>query len=354
MFESMEHITPRLLLSLAPMAGYTNLAFRVLVRQIGGVDFTTTELVNARSLIEGDRKAIQLISLSQEDRPCAIQLFGNKPAEMGEAARIAEASGAACIDINMGCPARKVVNNGGGSALLATPELALQVASQVVQSVNIPVTVKMRLGFDPEHIVAPELGHAFQEIGIQAITIHGRTRSQGFSGGISLVGIRSVVEAAPRIPVFGNGDITTAENAAIMLQETGCKGVAIGRGAFYNPWIFQQIRQESSGKGSFPGADFEMRMGFMRRHLLGMIEVYGEALACSQFRKIAPFYTRRMGPSREINREFCQCNTYAQFQEIMECYRARRQYYLDENGNLKSRYQPVAVHSSLDERTKTD
>lgn len=325
------------------MAGYTNLPFRVLIRKIApGVDRTVTELVNARSLIETNREALKLVATSPEDQPCSIQLFGNVVAEMAEAARILEGRGALAVNINMGCPAPKVFKNGGGSALLAHPAEARALAQAVVQAVKIPVTVKMRLGVEEGERVAPELAYAFQESGVQCVTIHGRTRVQGFSGSVDVEGIAAVVAAAPRIPVLANGDVTTLENARWLLQKTGAAGLSIGRGALFNPWIFKEIRQ-----GIPHPPSFEERLDFMTQHLQAMVELYGETPACSQFRKITPFYTRRMGPSREVNRRLCQCTSLALFQEIMEQYRQERGRFLDETGQLKESYQPVPVHSSL-------
>ena len=171
------------------MAGYTNLPFRELIREkAGGLDWTVTELVNARSLMERRDEALKLSKTTVKDSPCFVQLFSGIIRETAEAARIVEAQGAAGVDINMGCPAPKVIKSGGGSALLADPEHAIRLVEAVVQAVKIPVTVKTRLGMTPDQIVAPKLAYAFQELGVQAVTIHGRTRSQGFSGNVDLDG----------------------------------------------------------------------------------------------------------------------------------------------------------------------
>ena len=327
------------------MAGYTNLPFRTLIRMIApGVDYTVTELINARSLIEKNPEALRLIALSEEDTPCGVQLFGNVIQEMAEAARIAEIHGASFIDINMGCPAPKIFKNGGGSALLAQPELALRLVDAVVHAVKIPVTVKMRLGVELDNLIAPRLANKFQETGIQSITVHGRYRSQGFSGDISLDGIAAVVQAASKISVFANGDVTTLENARLMLERTGASGLSIGRGALYNPWIFKEIKENSAINPSF-----QDRLEFMIRNLEILCELCGEKSACCQFRKIAPFYTRRMGPSREVNRQISQCTSLAQFHQIVEQYSKERLRFLDDTGELKHSYQPRPVHSTLDQ-----
>src|SRR5687768_16096556 len=226
-------------LFLSPLAGYTNLPFRLTIREIGGLDLATTDLVNARSLLEKNPKAFKLIETSPEDRPLAVQLFGSVPEEMRDAALYLESIGISSVDINMGCPVRKVCRVGGGSAMMTELDKTAALVKGMIEAVKIPVTAKMRLGWDDQNLTAPDLARALEGVGIAAIFVHGRTREQGFSGTINLQGIRSVVEAVPHTPVIGNGDVTTPEAAKKMLDETGCAGVSVGRGAFYNPWIFQ-------------------------------------------------------------------------------------------------------------------
>src|SRR6266852_3530429 len=225
-------------LFLSPLAGYTNLPFRLTVRAVGGLDLATTDLVNARSLLEKNPKALKLIQTSAADSPLAVQLFGSVPEEMRDAALYLESLGIASVDINMGCPVRKVCRVGGGSAMMTELDKTAKLVKGMVDALKIPVTAKMRLGWDDENITAPDLARALENVGVAAIFIHGRTREQGFSGTINLKGIRSVVEAVRTIPVIGNGDVTTPEAAKMMFEDTGCAGVSIGRGAFYNPWIF--------------------------------------------------------------------------------------------------------------------
>lgn len=229
-------------LFLSPLAGYTNLPFRLVVREIGGVGLATTDLVNARSLIENNAKALKLIETTAADQPLAVQLFGAVPEEMRDAAVLLQSRGVAAVDVNMGCPVRKVCRIGGGSAMMTEHAKTAQLVKGMVECVKIPVTAKMRLGWDDENHTAPELARALEDVGVAAVFIHGRTRQQGFSGRVNLAGIQAVVQAVRRIPVIGNGDITTPEAAELMLRETGCAGVSIGRGAFYNPWIFQHTR----------------------------------------------------------------------------------------------------------------
>src|SRR5579863_7019313 len=230
-------------LFLSPLAGYTNLPFRLAVREIGGLDLATTDLVNARSLLEKNRKALKLIETCAADSPLAVQLFGSVPEEMRDAAVRLESVGIASIDINMGCPVRKVCRVGGGSAMMTELAKTSALVKGMVDAVKIPVTAKMRLGWDDDNLTAPDLARALEDAGVAAIFVHGRTREQGFSGTVKLHGIRAVVEAVKTIPVIGNGDVTTPEAAKMMFEETGCAGVSIGRGAFYNPWIFLHARQ---------------------------------------------------------------------------------------------------------------
>src|SRR5712671_3322319 len=225
-------------LFLSPLAGYTNLPFRLAVREVGGVGLATTDLVNARSLLEKNHKAFKLIETSPADRPLAVQLFGSVPGEMRDAALFLESQGIASVDINMGCPVRKVCRVGGGSAMMTELDKTAELVKGMVDAVRIPITAKMRLGWDDQNLTAPELARTLEGVGVAAIFVHGRTREQGFGGQVNLAGIRAVVEAVKSIPVIGNGDVTTAQAARLMLQETGAAGVSIGRGAFYNPWIF--------------------------------------------------------------------------------------------------------------------
>src|SRR5277367_4578308 len=227
-------------LFLSPLAGYTNLPFRLTLREIGGLDLATTDLVNARSLLEKNPKAFKLIETSPADRPLAVQLFGSVAEEMRDAAVYLESIGIASVDINMGCPVRKVCRVGGGSAMMTELDKTAALVRGMIAAVKIPVTAKMRLGWDDENLTAPDLAHVLEDAGVAAIFVHGRTRAQGFSGMVNLAGIRAVAQAVKKIPVIGNGDITTPEAAKHMLDQTGCAGVSIGRGAFYDPWIFRR------------------------------------------------------------------------------------------------------------------
>jgi nifR3 family TIM-barrel protein len=334
-------------LFLSPLAGYTNLPFRLVVREVGGLGLATTDLVNARSLIEQNPKALKLIETAPADSPLAVQLFGSVPGEMRDAAQIVEAHGAASVDINMGCPVRKVVKIGGGSAMMTELDKTAALVREMVNGVKIPVTAKMRLGWDDDNLTAPDLARALEDAGVAAIFVHGRTREQGFGGTVNLAGIRKVVAAVKTIPVIGNGDIVTPEAAKRMLDDTGCAGVSIGRGAFYDPWIFQRTRQYLAS-GELPAEPvFAERIRVMRRHLDLMIEVFGEELGCRMFRKVAPWYAKRFGPSHEFNKKVVQVASREQFNSILEDYLRWRRQFLDERGELLPRFQPAPLVASF-------
>ena len=380
-------------LFLSPLAGYTNLPFRLIVREIGGVSLCTTDLVNARSLLEKNKKAFKLIETRPADSPLAVQLFGSVPEEMRDAAIYLESIGIASVDINMGCPVRKVCGVGGGSAMMTELNKTAALVRGMAGAVKIPVTAKMRLGWDDENLTAPDLARALEDAGAAAIFVHGRTREQGFGGTVNLAGIRAVVQAVKNIPVIGNGDVITPQAAKKMFDETGCAGVSIGRGAFYNPWIFQHTlhylpsfrrgelhepQNSSNGWGESPSSadsfagtagslgstesrptesnleeclpsepTFAERVRVMCRHLDLMIEVFGEELGCRMFRKIAPWYAKRFGPCHEFNKRAVQISTRAEFCDVLENYIRWRQQFLDGNGELQPRFRPPPMIASF-------
>ena len=334
-------------LFLSPLAGYTNLPFRLVVREVGGVGLCTTDLVNARSLLEKREKAFKLIETRPEDSPLAVQLFGSVAEEMRDAALIVEAHGAVSVDINMGCPVKKVVKIGGGSAMMTELDKTAALVRGMVNAVKIPVTAKMRLGWDDDNLTAPDLARALEDAGVAAIFVHGRTREQGFGGTVNLAGIRKVVAAIKKIPVIGNGDIVTPPAAKKMLDETGCAGVSIGRGAFYDPWIFKRTSQLLQTGELPPEATFAERVRVMCRHLDLMAEVFGEELGCRMFRKVAPWYAKRFGPCHEFNKKVVQVHTKAQFHEILGNYIHWRRQFLDERGELLPRFQQAPLVASF-------
>ncbi|NBR62835.1 MAG: tRNA dihydrouridine synthase DusB [Verrucomicrobia bacterium] len=330
-------------LCLSPLAGYTNLPFRRVVRELGGCGLATTDLVNARSLLENHRRALELVATSPDDRPWAVQLFGAVPSEMRDAAKKCEDLGANAVDINMGCPVRKVCKVGGGSAMMTELAKTAELVRGMVAAVKIPVTAKMRLGWDEKNLTAPDLARALEEAGISAIFVHGRTREQGFSGLVNLQGIAAVVRAVRKIPVIGNGDVTTPQGAKRMLAETGCQGVSVGRGAFYNPWIFRATAQYLETGELMPEPDFEERIRVMTRHLERNIEFFGEERGCVLFRKVMPWYARRFGPASSFKKEAVLIRSRADYDQALENYRQWRRQFLDEQGELRDPFQPAKL-----------
>jgi tRNA-dihydrouridine synthase B len=327
-------------LFLSPLAGYTNLPFRLVLRELGGLGLATTDLVNARSLLEKRSQALKLIETRPADSPLAVQLFGSVAEEMRDAAVVLESLGVASVDINMGCPVRKVCRVGGGSAMMTELEKTAKLVRGMVQAVKIPVTAKMRLGWDDENLTAPDLTRALEDAGVAAVFVHGRTRQQGFAGRVNLAGIQSVARAVKKIPVIGNGDVTTPEAAKMMLEVTGCAGVSMGRGAFYNPWIFLHTLHYLQTGQILPEPSFEERVRVVRRHLGLMVEVFGEPHGCRMFRKVAPWYSRRFGPAAEFNRRVVLISSVAEFEAVLDHYTRWRSQFLDESGQLKPRFQP--------------
>src|SRR6516162_2692323 len=218
---------------------------------------------------------------------------------------------------------------------------------RMVDAVRIPVTAKMRLGWDDENLTAPDLARALEDAGVAAIFVHGRTREQGFAGTVNLAGIRKVVEAVRAIPVIGNGDITTPQAAKKMFDETGCAGVSIGRGAFYDPWIFRRTLHHLETGELSPEPAFSERVRVMCRHLDLMIEIFGEEHGCRMFRKVAPWYAKRFGPCHEFNKRVVQVSSKAEFHSVLESYLRWRRQFVDENGELKPRFQPAQMVASF-------
>ncbi|HVS53026.1 MAG TPA: tRNA dihydrouridine synthase DusB [Opitutaceae bacterium] len=334
-------------LFLSPLAGYTNLPMRLTVRELGGLGWATTDLVNARSLLERNPTALKLVATSPEDRPLAIQLFGSVPEEMRDAAALCEQLGAQAVDINMGCPVKKVVKIGGGSAMMTELDKTAALVRGMIAAVKIPVTAKMRLGWDDDNLTAPDLARVLEDAGIAAIFVHGRTRAQGFSGGVNLAGIRAVVAAVKKIPVIGNGDVTTPRAARHMLETTGCAGVSIGRGAFYDPWIFRRTDHFLRTGELRPEPDFAERVRVLRRHFERYCEFYGEERGAKFFRKVAPWYAKRFGPAKPFKQRIITIASRADFEAALADYTAWRAQFCDERGELREKYAPPPMVASF-------
>src|SRR5580658_8822293 len=330
-------------LFLSPLAGYTNLPMRMTLRELGGLGWATTDLVNARSLIERNPTALKLVETCAGDRPLSIQLFGSVPAEMRDAAVMCEDMGAQGVDINMGCPVKKVTRIGGGSAMMTELGKTADLVGQMVGAVGIPVTAKMRLGWDSENITAPDLARALEEVGVAAVFVHGRTRAQGFSGAVNLQGVRAVVEAVRSIPVVGNGDVTTPEAALQMIEGTGCAGVSIGRGAFYDPWIFRRTEHFLRTGELLPEPGFPERIRVLRRHFERYCEFYGEPRGARLFRKVAPWYAKRFGPAKPFKQRILTIESKADFEAVVAEYQAWRAGFCGADGELLPKFRPAPM-----------
>ena len=303
---------------LAPLAGYTSLAYRLAVRENGGLGLATTDLVNARAILENRRRSAELSQTCADDRPIAIQIFGNIISEMTQAARRMVDEGATIIDINMGCPVRKVVRGGGGSALLCDSGAATRLVEAVVAAVEVPVTVKMRLGWDADNLSAPSLARQFESVGAAAVILHGRTRQQGFRGDVDREGIRLTVEAVRTMPIVGNGDVRTIAEAETMFRETGCAAVSIGRGSLANPFLFRQLKNWAETGDPGPEPTFSERVDVMERHFARLVEHRGERTACLEFRKIIKWYNHAIRPPKVLYHELINLPNAITFFEVVQ------------------------------------
>jgi nifR3 family TIM-barrel protein len=263
---------------------------------------------------------MELVETEPADQPLCIQLYGHEPDEMANAAQWCEENGAVVIDINMGCPVDKVCKKNGGSALLRDPmpAAAAALAAQVVRAVKVPVTVKMRLGWDHDHIVAPQLAAVLEEVGIAGVTVHGRTAAQKFSGKASLEGIARVVETVKRIPVIGNGDICHPHDARRMLDQTGCAGVMIGRAALSDPWLFRDTHAYlTHGQIPAPPTAHE-RIALMNTHFGHLMRIRGERLACMIFRQRVSWYIKKLPPCPQFRERIRFIQTAAEYRTCIE------------------------------------
>ncbi len=303
-------------LALAPMAGVTDLAFRTICRELGA-GYTVTEMVSAKALCYQDKKSLPLLRLGEEEQPAAVQIFGSDPACMEEAAAIAlEQSGADIIDINMGCPVPKVAQSGDGSGLMRRPELAVRVAEAVVRgAAGRPVTVKFRLGWDKGSINCVEFARAMEGAGASAVTVHGRTRAQMYSGTASWDWIRAVREAVS-IPVIANGDVFSPRDAVRILKVTGAELAMIGRGCFGNPWLFQQARAALAGEEIPPLPPLAERCDTAVRQIRLAAQYKGEHIACLEARKQYAWYLRGVPHAGYYKEQLCRVNTLEEIDRI--------------------------------------
>ncbi len=276
---------------LAPMAGITDLPFRLICEKFEA-GLVCTEMVSAKAIFYNDEKTKKLMNLNGENRPVSIQIFGSDVESMAYGAKYVSQI-ADIVDINMGCPAPKVVKNGDGSKLLLDLEKAKQIINAVVQNSKVPVTLKFRMGWDNEHIVATELAKIAEDAGISAITIHGRTRAQYYSGTADLEIIKKVKETV-KIPVIGNGDVTDEKSAEEMFEKTGVDGIMIGRASMGNPWIFKKIKYYFETGEKLPEISADEKLKIVKEHLNLLVEEKGEDVAIKEFRKHLAAYSKNL------------------------------------------------------------
>ena len=304
-------------LVLAPMAGVTDLAFRRTCRELGA-GLTVTEMVSAKALCYQDRKSRGLLKIGPGEHPVSAQIFGSDPVCMAEAAQIArEISGADIIDINMGCPVGKVVSNGDGSALMKDPEKAARIAEAVVKAAGVPVTVKMRRGWDKGSINAVELAKMLEQVGVAAVAVHGRTRAQMYAGAADWVTIRQVKQAV-KIPVMANGDIFAPRDAVKILQFTGAELAMIGRGAFGNPWLFRQALAALEGREIPPLPPLADRCDTAVRQIRWAAEDKGEHIAILEARKQYAWYLKGVPHANYYKEQIVRMNTLEDVTRITE------------------------------------
>lgn len=302
--------------ALAPMAGVADKAFRELCIEFGAA-YVVSEMVSSKGLTMHDRKSDSLMQLGETEKAAAVQIFGCEPETMAEAAKKAAATGCPVIDINMGCPAPKIAGNGGGSALMKDPDLAARITEKVVQAVDIPVTVKIRAGWDEENINAVHMATLLEKAGAAAITVHGRTRKQMYAPPVNLDIIRQVKQAVS-VPVIGNGDIVDALSAENMFKATGCDFIMVGRGALGAPWLFRQINEYFDSGIIMPEPPIEERMAVMLRHIKQLCENKGDYVGMREARKHAAWYIKGIRGAAALRQEIGSLENLSQLEAIAE------------------------------------
>lgn len=305
-------------LFLAPMAGVTDRDFRLIVRRIGGVGVVSMEFVSSRAILQGNRKTRQMMEFSEEERPLSIQIYGSDAQTMAEAARVVEETGADLCDINMGCPANKVLKGCAGAALMRDLRHAEAIIREVRGAISIPLTVKFRLGIDDNSRNFLDLGKICEDQGVAAVAMHGRTARQMFTGRADWSAIARLKEHLS-IPVIGNGDIQEPEDAARFFAQTGCDGVMVGRGATRNPWLFKQIEAHLSG-GSVPSPSLADRRELIVGHFRMVAERDPDKLALHKLRKFTGWYTHGLPNGKRLRQRIQQLQTVPAFLDAVEAF----------------------------------
>ena len=301
-------------LILAPMAGVSDLPFRLLCRE-QGAGLVCMEMVSAKAILYKNRNTEELLTIDPKEHPVSLQLFGSDPDIISEIAKQIEERPFDILDLNMGCPVPKVVNNGDGSALMKNPRLAGEIIEKTARAIKKPLTVKIRKGFDDAHVNAVELAHIAQESGAAAVAVHGRTREQYYAGHADWDIIRQVKEAVS-IPVIGNGDIRTPEDVAAMAEQTGCDGYMIARGAEGNPWIFHQILHYFDTGEHLARPDFSEVTEMLLRHAKMQIDCKGDYTGIREIRKHAAWYTAGYRNSSKLRGRINEVENYEQLEAL--------------------------------------
>lgn len=299
-----------------PMAGFTDAPCRRLMAQ-HGAGFTVSEMVSGRALVYQDRKTAALLRAEPNDAPYGVQLFGDDPEIMGQAAALIEGEQFDFLDINMGCPAPKIVSAGAGSKLMLDPELCGRIVEQVAAHTTRPVTVKMRKGWDADHITAVECAKACAQAGAAAIAVHARTRAEMYTPGIDL-SIIAAVKQAVDVPVLGNGDIHTPEDALEMVRQTGCDGVMIARAALGDSWLFEQVNAALEGAPAPKQPNLQARMNALRRQVEQMVEEKGEYVAMPQARAQAMHYMKGLKGAASLRKVCCELSHLEDLDRLIE------------------------------------
>lgn len=302
--------------ALAPMASVADKAYRYMCKKYGA-SLVVGEMASAKGLCYSDRKTAELLSVTAAEFPMAIQLFGSEPEFMAKACKIAEQYEPQFIDINMGCPVPKVVSTGAGSALMKAPQLAADIVKACVDATAIPITVKIRKGFDDSCINAVELAQMLEQAGASAITVHGRTRKQMYQPPVDIDIIRQVKQAVT-IPVIGNGDITTPETAKQMYEKTGCDLIMVGRGSYGRPWIFEEIETYLETNTRLPEKSLDEKMEIMLEHISLICQFKGEKIAMREARKHAAWYLKGIPHAAKFRNLCSNLEVYADIQQLVK------------------------------------
>lgn len=307
-------------LALGPMAGVTDLPFRLLCKEMG-CNMLYTEMVSAKAILYKNKNTKELLNIDKNEHPVGVQLFGSDPDIMAQIATQVEEGECDFIDINMGCPVPKIVNNGEGSALLKQPELVEEILTKMVKAVNKPVTVKIRKGFENGTVYAVEIAKIAESCGVSAIAVHGRTREQYYSGKADWDVIKDVKKAV-KIPVIGNGDIFSAEDAKAMKEYTGCDGLMVARGARGNPWIFREIKEYLENGNVIDKPTINDIREMIIRHAKMLVDYKGEYTGIREMRKHIAWYTAGLPHSAELRR---MCNQIETMENLIETVNAKLQ-----------------------------